>query len=119
MVYGFGAAPANFTAHDFSEVLFPGDLRDCDTCHTGGSQLLPLPGGLRPTLETVIDSGGGTPVEVATGAVPPVQDACLSCHDSDAAQAHADTNTTGAGAEACDVCHEEGSFMAVSEVHAR
>jgi OmcA/MtrC family decaheme c-type cytochrome len=119
VIYGFGAAPANFTAHDFAEVLFPGDLRDCDTCHTGGSQLLPLPGGLLPTRESMIDDGGGTPAEVTTGTVPPVQDACLSCHDSDAAAAHAETNTTGDGAEACNVCHEEGSFLAVSEVHAR
>jgi OmcA/MtrC family decaheme c-type cytochrome len=119
IVYGFGAAPVNFTPHDFSEVLFPGDLRDCDTCHTGGSQLLPLATGLLPTLESVVDESGGPAVELATGTIPPIQDACLSCHDADDAAAHAETNTTGAGAEACNVCHAEGSFVAVSEVHAR
>jgi OmcA/MtrC family decaheme c-type cytochrome len=119
IVYGFGAAPANFTPHDFSEVLFPGDLRDCDACHTDGSQLLPLPGGLLPTRESVVDTSGGPAVETTTGATPVIQDACLSCHDSDAAAAHAETNTTGSGAEACDVCHAEGSFEAVSVVHAR
>jgi OmcA/MtrC family decaheme c-type cytochrome len=119
IVYGFGAAPANFTPHDFSEVLFPGDLRDCDTCHTGGSQLLPLPGGLLPTRESVVDTSGGPAVETTTGATPVIQDACLSCHDSDAAAAHAETNTAGSGAEACNVCHAEGSVEAVSLVHAR
>jgi OmcA/MtrC family decaheme c-type cytochrome len=119
IVYGFGPQPVNFTAHDFSEVLFPGDLRDCDTCHTGGSQFLPLPGGLLPTLRSVVDSSGGTAVELPTGATPPVQDACLACHDADDAAAHAETMTTAAGAEACNVCHEEGAIVAVSEVHAR
>jgi predicted CXXCH cytochrome family protein len=50
--------------------------------------------------------------------VPPIQDACLSCHDSEAAAAHAETNTTMSGAEACTVCHGEGSSKAVSAVHA-
>ena len=119
VIYGFGAPPASFTPHDFAEVLFPGDLRNCDTCHVGDSQLLPLPAGLLPTLESVVDISSGTAVEVATGAIPVVQDACLACHDSDDAAAHAETMTTPSGAEACNVCHEEGSLVAVSEVHAR
>ncbi|HWP66456.1 MAG TPA: OmcA/MtrC family decaheme c-type cytochrome [Candidatus Limnocylindria bacterium] len=119
VVYGFGAAPANFTPHDFAEVLFPGDLRDCTTCHTDGSQLLPLSTGLLPTRTSTVDTSGGPAVELVTGVIPPVQDACLSCHDSDAAAAHAETNTTSSGAEACNVCHAEGSVVAVSEAHAR
>jgi OmcA/MtrC family decaheme c-type cytochrome len=119
VVYGFGAAPANFTAHDFAEVLFPGDLRNCQTCHAEDTELLPLPDGLLPTRASVVDTSSGTAVEVVTGAVPPVQDACLACHDGDDVAAHAETNTTGAGAEACNVCHAEGSVAAVSEVHAR
>src|SRR5262249_38061588 len=119
IVYGFGAAPANFTPHDFSEVLFPGNLRDCDTCHTGGSELLPLASGRLRTRESIVDTSGGRAVETTTGARPVIQDACLSCHDTDAAAAHAETQTTGSGAEACDVCHAEGSFEAVSLVHAR
>jgi OmcA/MtrC family decaheme c-type cytochrome len=115
VVYGFGAA--GFTPHDFSEVLFPGDLRDCESCHVGGSQALPLPSGLLPTAITAVDTSGPSPVEVAIGNVPPIQDACLSCHDSDAAAAHAETNTTTGGAEACTVCHGEGSSQAVTTVH--
>ncbi len=114
IVYGFGGAPKNYTAHDFGEVRFPGDLRDCETCHAPGTQFVPLPSGVRPTLQTVVN--GGT--EQVVGDVPPVTSACTSCHDSDAAAAHAETNTTGSGAEACAVCHGEGSAEAVSEVHA-
>jgi OmcA/MtrC family decaheme c-type cytochrome len=113
IVYGFGSTP-----HDFSEILFPGDLRDCGSCHVGDSQALPLPAGLLPTAITEVDTSGPSPVEVVIGSVPPIQDACLSCHDSDAAAAHAETNTTVSGAEACTVCHGEGSSEAVSAVHA-
>jgi OmcA/MtrC family decaheme c-type cytochrome len=119
VVYGFGTAPANFTPHDFAEVLFPGDLRNCDTCHVGDSQLLPLPGGLLPTRQSVVDASVVPAVELVTGSVPAIQDACLACHDDGAAAAHAETNTTGSGAEACNVCHAEGSVAAVSEAHAR
>jgi OmcA/MtrC family decaheme c-type cytochrome len=115
LVYGFGAAPKNYTAVNLGEVLFPGDLRDCSTCHTGGSELLPLPSGVLPTVQSMVSGG----VEVVTGHTPPVTDACTACHDSDAAAAHAETNTTAAGAEACAVCHGEGSVAAVSEVHAQ
>jgi OmcA/MtrC family decaheme c-type cytochrome len=109
IVYGFGGGA------DFGDVRFPGDLRDCDTCHTGDSQLLPLPAGLLPTNVSVINAGN----EQVIGTTPPIQDACLACHDSDAAAAHAETNTTGSGAEACAVCHGEGAVEAVSAVHAR
>jgi OmcA/MtrC family decaheme c-type cytochrome len=119
VIYGFGPPPANFAANDFAEVLFPGDLRDCAKCHVGGSQLLPLDPGLLPTIQTVVDTSGGTALEVKTGSIPPIQDACLTCHDSDDAQAHADTMTTATGAEACNVCHEEGALVSVSEAHAR
>jgi OmcA/MtrC family decaheme c-type cytochrome len=119
IVYGFGSAPANFTAHDFSEVLFPGDLRDCAKCHVDGSYLLPLPDGLLPTRQSFVDTSGGTAVETVTGSTPPIQNACLACHDEDDAVAHAETMTTGAGAEACNVCHEEGALIPVSEAHAR
>jgi OmcA/MtrC family decaheme c-type cytochrome len=114
IIYGFGAAP-----HDFSEVLYPGDLRNCDACHVGDSQTLPLPAGLLPTAITEIDTSGGPAVEVQIGSIPPIRDACLTCHGGDAAAAHAETNTTAGGAEACAVCHGEGSSEAVSAVHAR
>lgn len=115
LVYGFGAAPKNYGANDFGEVRFPGDLRNCETCHATGTWRLPLPAGVLPTVVSSIVGG----VEQVSGHVPPVTDACTSCHDSAAAAAHAETNTTGSGAEACAVCHGEGSIEAVSAVHAR
>jgi len=109
VIYGFGGS-----ANDFSEVLFPGDRRDCVACHKAGTFLLPLPSGVHPTLMTQVNAGN----ETVSAHTPAIQDACLACHDSDAAAAHAETNTTGTGAEACEVCHGEGAIAAVSEVHA-
>jgi OmcA/MtrC family decaheme c-type cytochrome len=117
-VYGFGPAPANFTVHDFSHVLYPGDRRNCSTCHADDSNLLPpFPGTALGTLITAIDPSSAE--EVVLGGLGPITAACTSCHDSDAAMAHADTQTDGSGREACLVCHQEGRDVPVSEAHAR
>jgi OmcA/MtrC family decaheme c-type cytochrome len=109
IVYGRQGRPI-----DLGEVRFPGDRRDCATCHEGGSQLLPLPAGLLPTRFTTNQGGTETLVEDR----PPVTAACLTCHGSEAALAHARANTFS-GTEACLVCHGEGRVAAISEVHSR
>jgi len=115
IVYGFGSSPKNYTAHDFGELRFPGDLRNCAGCHTGTTWQLPLPSGVLPTVTSVVSGG----VEMFGDPTPPTQDACLACHDSPDAAAHAQSNTTGSGSESCGVCHAEGKVEAVSAVHAR
>src|SRR5262245_47435010 len=107
VIYGF-----NSSVNDFGDVLFPGNRANCEGCHLPETFLLPLPPGVRPTLLTKV--GVPTPV----GAVPPIQDACLSCHDDTAAAAHAATNTAPDGSEACPVCHGESGIEPVSTVHA-
>jgi OmcA/MtrC family decaheme c-type cytochrome len=111
IIYGFGGSP-----NDFSDVRFPGDRRDCAKCHAGQTYLLPLPAGAHATLLTQVS--GGVETLATPGSVPPTQDACLACHDGSDVKAHAETNTTNAGAEACGVCHGEGAIEAVSQVHA-
>lgn len=117
LIYGFGPAPANFGVFDFSEVLFPGDRRNCETCHAEETYLLPLPDDLLPTRLAHLDPATG--MEIVDGHLGPVTSACLSCHDGDAAAAHAETQTGMDGAEACIVCHAEGREFAVSSSHAR
>ncbi len=56
-------------------------------------------------------------VETTIGSIPPIQDACLSCHDADDARAHAVTMTAPDGTEACTVCHQEGALVPVSTAH--
>jgi len=93
---------------DFSDVLYPGDLRNCESCHVNDSYELPLPTGL---LATNTPNEWWQPMQ-------PVASACLACHDKDSTKAHAYTNTSFFG-EACANCHGEGKDYAVSRVHAR
>jgi OmcA/MtrC family decaheme c-type cytochrome len=95
-------------SHNFNEVRFPGDRRDCTTCHVGVSYTLPLPQGV---MASTTPNGYWTPTS-------PVAASCLSCHDSLEAAAHAFLNTASFG-ESCVVCHKEGAEFAVSKVHAR
>jgi hypothetical protein len=109
IVYGNRSRPV-----DLGEVRFPGDRRDCQTCHLEGTNLLPLPEDLLPTRLTTIVAGVETPLEER----PPTQAACLACHDTEDARAHARINTFE-GVEVCHVCHGEGRVVPVSEVHRR
>ena len=105
---GFVVAGFGGSLHDYGHVEFPGDLRNCDKCHVNGSEQLPLPAGLLPTV---------TP-QIWWDPTLPQAAACLSCHDGDDAAAHAFTNTAIFG-EACSTCHGEGMTFAVDKVHAR
>jgi hypothetical protein len=93
---------------DFSDVHFPGDLRNCEKCHVNDSYELPLPDGLLATM---------TPKELLPETLP-ISAACVSCHDSDDAKTHALAQTTFFG-ESCGACHGEGASFSVEKVHAR
>lgn len=118
-------APVNFAG------LFPGDLGNCQTCHNPGTYGLPSPQYAPTKLETwtcsedpATDTDNyctGTnwaPVAALTTYVLPQKAACMSCHDSDAASAHADVMSY-AGTETCDVCHGPGSTWDPLAVHQR
>jgi OmcA/MtrC family decaheme c-type cytochrome len=98
------------SGRSFNDVRFPGDRRDCVKCHVPGSQELSEnpPAGLLPTP---------TPKDYYS----PQQHtaaACLGCHDTRAAAAHAYVMTSPFG-EACFVCHGSDADFAVDKVHAR
>lgn len=103
-VYGRGAI-----AYDYTEVRYPGDLRSCDRCHVNNSERLPLRANLLPVTSprTLINPMG------------PATAACLGCHTSVPAAAHALTNTSDRLGEACAACHGGNSQYAVQRVHAR
>jgi OmcA/MtrC family decaheme c-type cytochrome len=102
-VFGFGASRNNF-----NEVRFPGDRRNCETCHLPGTYALPM---TKDAKAVTTLRGFWTPTL-------PNAAACLSCHDSLDAAAHASVNTASFG-ESCAVCHKETAEHAVSKVHAR
>ncbi len=100
----------NGSENNFNGVIFPGDRRDCATCHFDGTwevQENARPGSL-PT-QTLRD--WYTPQQ-------PTAAACLGCHDSQSAAAHAYLNTAPFG-EACAVCHGPGAVEDVDKVHAQ
>ena len=103
-IFGFGNEPVNFNV-----VRFPGDRRDCATCHINDSQQVQetLPPG---RLATQTPRDWYTPQQ-------PTAAACLGCHDSQSAAAHAFVNTAPFG-EACAACHGENAEFSVDKVHA-
>jgi OmcA/MtrC family decaheme c-type cytochrome len=105
VLYGRGGAV------DFKEVRYPGDRRDCMQCHVSGTYTIPL-----KTATPVTTPRGYWNPTAATAA------ACLGCHDSIEAAAHALVNTLvvkGQSIEACETCHSESAEFAVSQAHAR
>jgi OmcA/MtrC family decaheme c-type cytochrome len=102
-IYGFGNSK-----NTFNEVRYPGDRRDCQQCHVTTNYTVPLPDVVQPTK---MPRGFWDPYQ-------PTSAACLGCHDSLEAAAHAYINTSPLG-EACVVCHEEGADFAVTEEHSR
>jgi len=106
-IYGFGTPPS---VNNFNEVLFPGDRRDCEKCHATDTQQVSEnpPAGL---LATTTLRDWYTPTQHYAAA-------CLGCHDTKAAAAHAFVNTAPFG-EACAACHGADAEFAVDKVHAR
>lgn len=126
---------------DFGEVRFPGNQQACGTCHVAGSFDLPLPEGLLPTRRIQFtcnedpaadgnqlcgpfnNNNYADPtnnfVPLTTQWTGPEASACLSCHDSGSARAHAMSNTDqGSGAEACSTCHGAGKTYDPAQYHA-
>jgi OmcA/MtrC family decaheme c-type cytochrome len=108
-IYGHGGRKV-----PFNDIRFSGDTRDCAKCHAtvaaGAQQTyeVPLADGLLP-VATLQDYY--TPMQ-------PTAAACLGCHDTKPAAAHAFLNTATFG-EACEVCHSNNAEFGISKVHAR
>ncbi|MDT8320953.1 MAG: OmcA/MtrC family decaheme c-type cytochrome [Xanthomonadales bacterium] len=103
LVFGYRSS-----IHDFSDLEFVGDLRNCEACHVNDSYNLGLPDTVLPTF---------TPADFLNPTEPEAA-ACLSCHDSFEASSHAAANT-GAIGESCSVCHGPDKSFSVNRVHAR
>ena len=88
----------------YGEVEFPampGGVRQCIRCH--GNDAWKAPG-------SRVHASASVPVRV-WGVV------CGACHDSDAAHAHIDVQTSTTGYESCSVCHDADGEWAVEVMH--
>jgi OmcA/MtrC family decaheme c-type cytochrome len=93
---------------NYQDIRFPGDLRDCNSCHMSGTYLVENVG----AKAMVASPGGFTPT------TPPISAACQGCHDDLATASHALANTTALG-ESCAACHSAGEEFSVDRVHQR
>lgn len=91
-----------------SEVRYPGNIQNCNQCHVGDSQSLPLKEGLM----MVTDQSAPMPQ------TPPITNACTACHEETTTWQHALANTTKLG-ESCTVCHGRNADFSVAKVHAQ
>lgn len=108
-IYGFRSS-----IHNYNEVLYPGDRRNCQACHTSTGYELPVVPGVDPVI---------TPDDYWSPQGPGTS-ACLGCHDSQDAAAHAFLNTTSfpgsdKPAESCGACHGGNATYSVDKVHAK
>jgi OmcA/MtrC family decaheme c-type cytochrome len=97
------------SVNNYNDVGYVGDRRNCAACHVNGSQNLPLPDGV--IAQTA-------PRDYIT-TLQPTAGACLSCHTTKAAAAHAAVNTSPTLGESCDACHSPTSAASVANSHAR
>lgn len=122
----------NGTVHDYSDVVFPRNLRNCLNCHVDGTFELPLaPGVLGTTVAT--GSSYGPPKVVDTNPandlnITPIAAACSGCHDDRETRQHmlkggarfdvlqADIDR-GAVRERCVICHGPGRNRDVRKEH--
>jgi OmcA/MtrC family decaheme c-type cytochrome len=93
---------------NYQEVRFPGDLRDCTTCHVNNSYQIENVG-----AQAMVQSPGGF-----MPATAPISAACQGCHDDKSTASHALANTNVLG-ESCATCHGQNAEFALDKVHAR
>jgi OmcA/MtrC family decaheme c-type cytochrome len=89
----------NVSYYDFSEVTYPGDLRNCEKCHLPGTYGVGLATGVDfSTVKVTTGNAAEATADIvaARGTVPnvtdlvtsPVVGACGMCHDTDTARSH-------------------------------
>ena len=138
--------------NNFSKVEYPGILSKCDTCHLAGTydfsataSASALPNRLyrtaaASTLTATVSTSpyvtAGTAYGASTAAnlvISPIATVCFSCHDTDLAKAHMESNggsiyaargTVGSGGaldkiEQCTLCHLAGRVADIKTMHAK
>ncbi len=122
--------------YDWSHVIFPGNLGDCESCHEPGTYTKVGDDVLLTTVAIPGTTGDRAGLLAARASVPndedivstPISGTCAYCHDSPLAAAHMEQNggfvmaersdARSAGTiETCDLCHGAGRMADVQIVH--
>lgn len=119
-LHASGMRQTPYRGYDTDRLQYPGDLKDCESCHLPGTWGLPV-----PVKSVPLKDGDGSGDQFST----PEASACAACHDSDSAKTHmvsaggamfSVSRTAAANAiETCDVCHKNGASAGVDVVHAK
>ncbi|MFV8819615.1 OmcA/MtrC family decaheme c-type cytochrome [Haliea sp. E17] len=111
--------------YDTDSVHYPGNIGNCQACHTSSGFTLPLAEGV---LGSSVDTGALHDDPRDDVVVSPTAAVCSSCHDDTVAKSHMSANggnfSTSQAAldnadvvEQCSVCHGSGRVADVAEVH--
>jgi len=138
MIHSIHTGSASFMGGEFSQVHFPQNVANCDTCHTPGSYNV-----ARATARAV-STGQGSDIRVWTDdiATTPTAAVCGVCHTSAAAGGHFESTggqvddlkctivgagcgvpdgSSGSGVpngqEGCAVCHGAGAQFDTAQYH--
>jgi mono/diheme cytochrome c family protein len=107
----YGGPPADPNLVDLAAVHpFPRDRANCATCHEPATYT--ITGALERSAPMTARVDGQVVRQVS-----PVTAACIGCHDGPRTAAHAATQTSALGVEACATCHGEGRPYSVTSVH--
>jgi OmcA/MtrC family decaheme c-type cytochrome len=115
------------SAHDYTGVVYPGKLNNCEGCHLEDTY---YPVDPMSVLASTVDAGADRSTLTDDVAISPNSAVCSSCHMSDLAMNHmrqnggdfaAGKDDTGAlissGTETCQLCHGPGASADVGVMH--
>ena len=115
------------SAHDYTNVVYPGRLNNCEGCHLEGTYYPVDPSAV---LGTSVDSGDDRSALADDTVISPNSAVCSSCHTTDLARNHMiqnggdfDASKTEDGAlvssgnETCQLCHGPGGSADTAVMH--
>jgi hypothetical protein len=113
--------PGIMSSTFFDDFRFPNDLANCTLCHVGKS-FLPesVPSYAVPTVANETDRIKHAPNTAAHSPgeeTPPIQAACLACHETGATFTHVAAQAGNGGSETCPQCHGAKGAKPTEVVH--
>lgn len=125
MTHGLHAGTFNSCGHDFTDVVYPGRVNNCEGCHKANT-FYPVDG--TKVFATAINAGADRTNPDDDIRVTPNLAVCSTCHTSTLAVAHMKqngasdaatqlSNGTPSTIETCTLCHGPGKASDLREAH--